>query len=72
MARFRMDDLKSIEYAPTSPATLRSKIGEVILSSRGRWVDGLVGPRRPAGMQAGCCQHVRNLRQRLDRTAVAT
>jgi len=33
MARFRMDDLKSIEYAPTSPATLRSKIGEVILSS---------------------------------------
>jgi hypothetical protein len=28
-----MDDLKSIEYAPTSPATLRSKIGEVILSS---------------------------------------
>ena len=33
MARFRMDDLKSIEYAPTSPATLRSKIAEVILSS---------------------------------------
>ena len=33
MARFRMDDLKSIEHAPTSPASLRSKIAEVILSS---------------------------------------
>ncbi len=33
MARFRMDDLKSIERAPTSPATLRSKISEVILNS---------------------------------------
>ena len=33
MARFRMDDLKSIEHAPTSPSTLRSKIAEVILSS---------------------------------------
>ncbi len=33
MARFHMDDLKSIENAPTSPSTLRSKIAEVILSS---------------------------------------
>lgn len=33
MARFRIDDLKSIEHAPTSPASLRSKIAEVILSS---------------------------------------
>jgi hypothetical protein len=33
MARFRMDDLKTIEHAPTSPASLRSKITEVILSS---------------------------------------
>jgi hypothetical protein len=28
-----MDDFKTIENTPTSPATLRSKIGEVILSS---------------------------------------
>lgn len=33
MARFRMDDLKSLEHTPTSPASLRSKITEVILSS---------------------------------------
>ena len=33
MARFRIDDLKSIEHSPTSPASLRSKIAEVILSS---------------------------------------
>ena len=33
MARFRMDDFRTIEHAPTSPATLRSKIAEVILSS---------------------------------------
>ncbi|HET9480745.1 MAG TPA: hypothetical protein VFP98_03235 [Candidatus Polarisedimenticolia bacterium] len=33
MARFRIDDLKSIEHTPTSPATLRSKIAQVILSS---------------------------------------
>jgi len=33
MVRFRMDDLKSIEQAPTSPGSLRSKIAEVILSS---------------------------------------
>jgi len=33
MARFRIEDLKSIEHAPTSPASLRSKISEVILNS---------------------------------------
>ena len=33
MARFRMDDLRSIEHTPTSPSTLRSKLSEVILSS---------------------------------------
>lgn len=33
MARFRMDDFRAIESAPTSPANLRSKISEVILSS---------------------------------------
>lgn len=33
MARFRMDDFRTIENTPTSPATLRSKIGEVILCS---------------------------------------
>jgi hypothetical protein len=33
MARFRMDDFRSLEHAPTSPTTLRNKISEVILSS---------------------------------------
>ncbi len=33
MARFRIEDLRTIEVAPTSPATLRSKITEVILNS---------------------------------------
>ncbi len=33
MARFRVDDLKTIEHTPTSPSTLRAKISEVILSS---------------------------------------
>lgn len=33
MARFRMDDFRSLEHTPTSPATLRRKLGEVILSS---------------------------------------
>jgi len=28
-----MDDFRSLEHAPTSPANLRSKIAEVILSS---------------------------------------
>ncbi len=33
MGRFRMEDLKTIERAPTSPASLRAKLSEVILSS---------------------------------------
>ena len=33
MARFHIQDLKSIETAPTSPAALRAKIGEMILNS---------------------------------------
>ena len=33
MARFRMDDFRSLEKTPTSPATLRRKLDEVILSS---------------------------------------
>jgi hypothetical protein len=33
MARFRMDDFRSIEKTPTSPSTLRRKLSEVILSS---------------------------------------
>jgi hypothetical protein len=33
MPRFRVQDLRSIENAPTSPALLRSKVGEMILNS---------------------------------------
>lgn len=33
MARFRMDDFRSLEKTPTSPASLRRKLAEVILSS---------------------------------------
>lgn len=33
MPRFRMDDFKSLETTPTSPASLRRKLAEVILSS---------------------------------------
>lgn len=33
MARFRMEDFRTLEQTPTSPATLRSKISEVIFSS---------------------------------------
>lgn len=33
MARFRMDDFRTLERTPTSPATLRRKLEEVILSS---------------------------------------
>jgi hypothetical protein len=33
MARFSTEDLRSIETTPTSPAILRSKIGEMILHS---------------------------------------
>ena len=31
--RFHVQDLRSIENAPTSPASLRTKIGEMILHS---------------------------------------
>jgi hypothetical protein len=33
MARFRLDDFHTLENTPTSPATLSSKIGRVVLSS---------------------------------------
>ena len=33
MARFSMQDFRSIENSPTAPAILRSKIGEMILHS---------------------------------------
>ncbi len=33
MARFRIVDIHSVENAPTSPGTLRTKVGEMILSS---------------------------------------
>ncbi len=33
MPRFRIHDLNTIERAPTSPASLRNKINEMILSS---------------------------------------
>ena len=33
MPRFHITDLRSIENAPTSPASLRTRIGEMILNS---------------------------------------
>ena len=33
MAKFHIQDLRSIENCPTSPANLRTKFGEMILSS---------------------------------------
>lgn len=33
MARFRIQDLRTVEKSPTSPGTLRSKIGELLVSS---------------------------------------
>lgn len=33
MPRFRIDDLPTIENTPTSPKTLRAKVGQVIDSS---------------------------------------
>ena len=33
MARFYMDDLKTLENVPTSPGLLRSKVAEVIMNS---------------------------------------
>lgn len=33
MARFRMQDIRSVERTPTAPGTLRNKIGELLISS---------------------------------------
>jgi len=33
MARFRIQDMRSLERTPTSPSSLRSKIGELLISS---------------------------------------
>lgn len=33
MPRFRVQDINTLENAPTSPQNLRSKIGEMILNS---------------------------------------
>ena len=33
MTRFRMKDIPSLEISPTSPATLRSKLAEMLINS---------------------------------------
>ncbi|MGH9867812.1 MAG: hypothetical protein ACREAA_06575 [Candidatus Polarisedimenticolia bacterium] len=33
MARFRIQDVRTIESSPTAPGTLRAKIGEMLFSS---------------------------------------
>ncbi|MBI3447920.1 MAG: hypothetical protein HY049_03235 [Acidobacteria bacterium] len=33
MARFHIQDLRSLENVPASPASLRTKVGEMILNS---------------------------------------
>jgi hypothetical protein len=33
MARFRIQDVPSVERTPTSPGSLRAKIGELLVSS---------------------------------------
>ena len=33
MAKFHIQDLRSLENAPTSPSSLRNKVGEMILCS---------------------------------------
>ena len=33
MPRFRIHDLKSLEITPTSPGSIRSKVGEMIVNS---------------------------------------
>ncbi|HET9480744.1 MAG TPA: hypothetical protein VFP98_03230 [Candidatus Polarisedimenticolia bacterium] len=33
MARFRIQDIRTVEHAPTSPGALRSKLGEMLISS---------------------------------------
>ena len=33
MPRFRIEDIRALENAPTSPGALRSKLGEMIVNS---------------------------------------
>ena len=33
MARFRIQDIRSIETSPTAPGTLKNKLGEMLFSS---------------------------------------
>ncbi len=33
MARFRIQDIRTIEVSPTSPGTLKTKLGEMLFSS---------------------------------------
>ena len=33
MARFRVQDIKTIENSPTAPGTLKNKLGEMLFSS---------------------------------------
>lgn len=33
MARFRVQDMRTIEKSPTSPGTLKNKLGEMLYSS---------------------------------------
>jgi len=33
MARFRIQDIRTIEHSPTSPGTLKGKLGEMLVSS---------------------------------------
>ena len=33
MARFKVQDLRTLEKTPTSPATLKNKLGELLISS---------------------------------------
>ena len=33
MPRFRIDDVQSVEHSPTSPANMRSKLGEMVMNS---------------------------------------
>ena len=33
MARFRIQDIRTVEHTPTAPATLKNKLGEMLFSS---------------------------------------
>ncbi|MFQ5701731.1 MAG: hypothetical protein ACE5HU_07805 [Acidobacteriota bacterium] len=33
MARFRVQDIKTLEKSPTAPGTLKNKLGEMLISS---------------------------------------